>query len=209
MFLTAAHCAAEPLLQKIYVMPGIFTPIVWDKYGVKLYSFAKACLSEQYHLDETGRALYDFAVLRLEMPIENARVAALETKPIELGTTGTAVGSRLLIYHGQSNGQFYGTYPRVMQALRMESVDCHEENIHDSHVCFTWIDPKHPGDVCYGDSGGPVLSNGPNPTIIALASYENKKEICRRPPGVKPRSVWTDVPNMRHKIEELIGRCRY
>lgn len=208
MVLTVAHCVIEPRWQKIYAAPSIFTPIAWERLGAKVHSVAKACPSEQYHLDETGRAFYDFAVLLLETPVENATVAALETKPIELGKRGTVVGAGLEIYKGQSNGQLYGQYPARVQALHVESVECYERNIHESHVCFSYYDLKHPGDTCYGDSGGPVLSDEPNRTILALTSYENKGEECWDKQGLKAKSVWTSVPNMRHKIEELIRRCR-
>lgn len=202
MVLTAAHCVQT--WHEMEIGMGVYTPDAWPYivHGVTKHKVIKACPSEQYYLDEVGRAFYDFAILVLEKPIKNATIAPLEMNPIEPGWKGTAVGAGLTEHHGNGRGET----PFASQALPMESVECYEKNRHETHVCFTNYNPKYPGDVCYGDSGGPVLSDGPIRTVLALASYENEGEICLH--GGKARTVFANIPNLRHQIEQTIIECR-
>lgn len=196
--LTAAHCVQE--YTRIYVGHGIHHPDMWIQRGVKQYEAANACQSDRYDKNRIGE-FYDFGVVILKEPIENAKVAALESKPIELGQRGTAVGVGYIKYFGHAEGEV----GEKAWAIPMEATQCSPNNIHPSHVCFTSYDPRYIGDVCYGDSGGPVLTNGPNPSILGLVSYGTDERTCL---AEKSRTVFVNVPQLKNEIEETVIRCR-
>lgn len=198
--LTAAHCVKSAV--KVEVAPGIYSPKYWDLFGIKTYTASRVCLSREYDEDIPPRN--DFAILTLEKPIPNARVAVLETNKIEAGMRGTAIGLGKIRFDREDEAR--SMYPTMLRAVSMKSVECKPEHKHASHVCFSGYNPDNFGGPCFGDSGGPILSEGKNRTVLGIASYAVSREPCH--PKVNSQSVYTNVSNLRSEIHLITIRCR-
>lgn len=201
--LTAAHCVKGAV--NVEVASGIYSPSYWDLFGVETYIAFRVCLPREQELNDDRQDRNDFAILTLEKPIPNARVAVLETNKIEPGRRGTAIGLGKIRFDRENKTKSID--PSMLHKISMKSVECKPDDKHISHVCFSGLDPNDFGGPCFGDSGGPIFSEGKNRTVLGIVSYTRSREPCH--PKVNSQSVYTNVSNLRGRIHLTARECRY
>lgn len=197
--LTANHCVKDiPKGKFALALNSEFSPDSWKKEELrKSLRVTHVCPSEAY-LHIGYRYSFDFAILRLEGNLENAKTGVISERPLGESERVTAVGFGFTHYdeeHPENNKETV-----KLRKIKMRPVKCDEYESGDSHICFSSING---GDVCFGDSGSPVYDS--DKEIVGITSYGVPGEICRH--NFKAKSVFSDAVWYKDNIEGLIEDC--
>lgn len=193
--LTAATCVEGNIY--VYASTTIYSPHTWtEEMRKKAIRVDTTCISDEfYQLDYKN--FYDYAILRLEKPFEDAKIAEMADSRIliERPAVGIGIGLTHLAENPKMNER-----ARRLRKLELESSVCSAYNQGDDHICFT---AKKGGDICIGDTGSPVFNN--DHEIVALASYSDPGKLCRH--GTKGKSIYADVGGNKNLITDLMTSC--
>lgn len=144
--LSAGHCSADVPVETVVKMGRAFfgTDLYED---FELYEFSDGGVHPDY--DEPGgfdSGAYDLAVLALEedSPVEPTRVRLDPLDESYEGTVLRSVGFGITSPNGQTNGVKY-------------SVELELSTVTDMHLKGTTDTDAGEGNICSGDSGGPMF----------------------------------------------------
>jgi len=161
--MSAAHCFQHT--DKVTVLVGGHKPKQFDLEGNAQYiETAKIINHPQYDLDRRGS--WDFALLKLERPIDSSTFAA----PVALPHDGDVAADAECVISGWGTTASGGRQPDVLLKANVKTMSnptCYGEyryrkrQITESMLCAQGKNAAgQTTDGCQGDSGGPLVCNG-------------------------------------------------
>ncbi|GAB4822710.1 hypothetical protein N2152v2_009756 [Parachlorella kessleri] len=201
MVLTAAHCvkAGDVITKPAFVRVGMIN--VNDPAAVQR-NVARVFVHPAF---DAGSNANDVALLKLQKPVQGVSVTRLADPKlkVKIGQALTVAGfgytpsspfavSDILLYTtlrfvSRSDCQsFYDTYDYGFVLPR-------------SHMCAGSLTKS---DSCGGDSGGPLLTLGPEGVQVGIVSYGTLAGTCGNAGNI---GAYTDIRVVRPWIERILG----
>lgn len=198
LVLTAAHCFKDNY--KVTASPTIWQQSLWKAKGVKIYEVEKSCGKGKYNPTGAGRLpTYDYQMFRLKRPIKGIKFALLPGDQVPIGYHGVATGVGTV-----DNTGGIITSTKSLQALPVERLPCHKHE-HPSRVCFQSYQDNHVGNICAGDSGGPVYGKTKEGRQVVLGLSSYAEVTCRK--GIRRDFICANIFTEAQSILETAKRC--
>jgi secreted trypsin-like serine protease len=195
--MTAAHCIHRDRDSQIY--------LTWadDRQGIRDKSIEVDAIIVHPDYSHSTEKAHDIALLHLKhLPPERTLGEVRELAPGELGEASEELAT---VGVGYGNGTSYGDLQ--LEKLQQVSLQIQKHEIckktypyYDKNTTLCAMDLESRGgfDTCSGDSGGPLISLGPQPQVVGIVSHA-LIDSCAQP-GVP--GVYTRVSHYRSWIEK-------
>lgn len=201
LVLTAAHCVSENETQ--YIVAGGVTSDLYER-GRILVQVARGCQMSEF--SQSGLyPTHDVGLLLLGESLPYSK----RVQPACLNWSRSTNPGRTCIAVGFGSIDNHGTYPDNLRALPVVDGRCSSRV---TSACWRTLDSrKWPGNICRGDSGGPLICyescsrDRVRAFVVGVASY-SQIESCI--PGRASWSYFADFNKIgRGAMQRLFDKC--